>query len=160
MQILNLNIKYNQIGRSRLHCGILYNLKLLHTATTTTMARTNIRVVEKILDYLITLFWPQEKRSQLKTDLKLECSVEYIRMLNILTHKNNNTMNRNLFSSNALQKCSFYKLYESSKSNYIRYTSYTASQLTLFHVSSDLFCNIPMTEIHVLSKYFDVHFSM
>ena len=47
-----------------------------------------------------------------------------------------------------------------SKSNYIRYTSYTTYQLALFHVSSDLFCNIPMTEIHVLSKYFDVHFSM
>ena len=48
----------------------------------------------------------------------------------------------------------------SEKSNNIRYTSYTTYQFALFHVSSDLFCNIPMTEIHVLSKYFDVHFSM
>ena len=32
--------------------------------------------------------------------------------------------------------------------------SYNEYQLTIFHVSSDLFCNIPMTETHVLSKIF------
>ena len=42
----------------------------------------------------------------------------------------------------------------SEKSSYIHYTSYNAYQLTIFHVLSDLFCNIPMTETHVLSKIF------
>ena len=44
------------------------------------MDEERIRVVEKILDYLITLFLPREKRFYFKTDLKLEWN-GYIWML-------------------------------------------------------------------------------